>query len=124
MPEERHRDHVAREGVLARRDQRRELVEALEEHAALHGCEPHARHLEEDRLEQAQRGAALAAPVDRVAEVLPRHLDEGRHEPEEGGLDLARGLRGQGRHQRLEEDDEALDGLGGFVPRAARGRTR
>ena len=117
--EQRHRDHVARERVLARRDQRGELVEALEEHPALHGREPHARDLEEDRLEQPERRAALAAPVDRVAEVLPRHLDEGGHEAEEGGLDLARGLRGQGRHQRLEEDDEALDRLRRVAPRAA-----
>ena len=117
--EQRHRDHVAGERVLARRDQRGELVEALEEHAALHGREPDARDLEQDRLEQPERRAALAAPVDRVAEVLPRHLDEGGHEAEEGGLDLARGLRGEGRHQRLEEDDEALDRLRRVAPRAA-----
>ena len=117
--EQRHRDHVARERVLARRDQRGELVEALEEHPALHRREPHARDLEEDRLEQPERRAALAAPVDRVAEVLPGHLDEGGHEPEEGGLDLARGFRGEGRHQRLEEDDEALDRLCRVAPRAA-----
>ena len=117
--EQRHRDHVAREHVLARRDQRGELVEALEEHSALHRREPHARDLEKDRLEQTQRRAALAAPVDGVAEVLPGHLDQGGHEAEEGGLDLARGLRREGRHQGLEEDDEALDRLRRVAARAA-----
>ena len=62
--------------VLARRDQRGELVQALEEHPALGGGQPHARHLEEDRLEQGQRGVALAAPLRRLSEVLEGHQHE------------------------------------------------
>ena len=119
--EQRARDHVARERPLAGGDERRELVEALEQEAALDGREAHARDLEQDRLDERHRRLRLD-PVVALARLLPGHLHERRHQPEEGRLHLARGLGPERRHERLEEDHEALGGLGRLAARAAPAR--